>query len=84
MKLPTFPVTAAVLLGIMHVAYAGPLAYGLCQAGCSSVVMACYTAGGATWGATLGATAPATIVGCNTAFGICQAACAAVLLTPTL
>lgn len=51
---------------------AGPLGYAICQAGCSSVVMACYTAGGATWGATLGATAPATILGCNTAYGTCQ------------
>ncbi|KAJ5738444.1 hypothetical protein N7493_001599 [Penicillium malachiteum] len=61
---------------------AGPIGYGICQAGCSSVVMACYVAGGATWGAVLGATAPATIVGCNAAFGTCQAACAAVLLKP--
>ncbi|TID18869.1 putative zygote-specific protein [Venturia nashicola] len=53
-------------------ASAGPLGYGICQAGCASVVMACYTAGGATWGATLGATAPVTIVACNTAYGTCQ------------
>ncbi|KAM0326292.1 hypothetical protein ACHAQA_006890 [Verticillium albo-atrum] len=65
-------------------AHAGPLAYGICQAGCASVVTACYAAGGATWGATLGATAPATIVACNSAFGTCQAACAAVALTPFL
>ncbi|KEY69198.1 hypothetical protein S7711_01656 [Stachybotrys chartarum IBT 7711] len=64
-------------------AAAGPVAYGICQAGCASVVMACYTAGGATWGATAGATAPATIVGCNTAFGSCQAACAYIALAPT-
>jgi hypothetical protein len=32
---------------------AGPAAYGVCQAGCAAVVMACYAAGGATWGATL-------------------------------
>lgn len=61
---------------------AGPAGYGVCQAGCSAVVMACYTAAGFTWGATLGATAPATIIGCNTAYGACQAACAAVLLAP--
>jgi len=29
---------------------AGPAAYGVCQAGCAAVVMACYAAGGATWG----------------------------------
>lgn len=61
---------------------AGPVGYGICQAGCSAIVMACYSAAGFTWGATLGASAPATIVACNTAFGSCQAACAAVLLAP--
>lgn len=62
---------------------AGPIAYGICQAGCSSVIMACYPAAGAPWGAILGATAPATVVACNTAFGAYCAACAAVALTPT-
>ena len=63
---------------------AGPAAYGICQAGCAVVVMACYSAAGFTWGATLGASAPPTILACNTAFGTCQAACAATLLAPTL
>jgi hypothetical protein len=31
-------------------ATAGPLAYGLCQAGCSTVVVACYAAAGVTFG----------------------------------
>jgi hypothetical protein len=63
---------------------AGPIAYGLCQSGCATVVMACYTAGGFTWGATLGATAPVTILACNSAFGVCSATCATVaLLAPT-
>lgn len=70
-------------LGFAAHSLAGPAAYGICQAGCSGVVMACYGAAGFTWGATLGATAPASIVACNTAFGACQAACAAVLLAPT-
>ncbi|KAJ5726297.1 uncharacterized protein N7483_007654 [Penicillium malachiteum] len=69
-------------LSLVPTVLAGPIGYAICQGGCSSVVMACYAAGGATLGATLGATAPATIVGCNVAFGTCQAACAAVLLTP--
>ncbi|KAH7119993.1 hypothetical protein B0J11DRAFT_440189 [Dendryphion nanum] len=64
--------------------YAGPAAYGICQAGCAGIVAACYGAAGCTWGATLGATAPATIIACNLAFGKCQAACAALLLAPTL
>ena len=62
---------------------AGPAAYGVCQAGCASVVMACYSAAGFPWGATMGVSAPASIVSCNTAFGTCQAACAATLLAPT-
>ena len=62
---------------------ASPLAYGICQGGGAAVVMACYSAGEATWGATLGATAPATIVACNAAFGTCSATCAALLLAPT-
>ena len=65
-----------VTLGLSSPAFAGPFGYGVCQAGCSAVVMACYSAAGFTWGATLGATAPATVIACNTAF-------AAVLLTPT-
>jgi hypothetical protein len=76
-------VTAIGGMELLHTATAGPTAYGICQTGCSAVTMACYTAGGFTWGATLGATAPTTIVGCNTAFGTFQAACAAVLLAPT-
>lgn len=75
--------TTTVLLAINGVAHAGPIGYGICQAGCAAVVMACYGAAGFTWGATAGATAPASIVACNSAFGTCQAACAAVLLGPT-
>ncbi|RKU46238.1 hypothetical protein DL546_005261 [Coniochaeta pulveracea] len=64
-------------------ACAGPLAYGMCQAGCSGIVMACYAAAGFTWGATLGATAPASILLCNSSYGSCQAVCAAIALAPT-
>ncbi|KAF2825151.1 zygote-specific protein, partial [Ophiobolus disseminans] len=67
---------------LTNTAVAGPIGYGICQAGCSGVVMACYSAAGFTWGATLGATAPASILACNSAYGACQAACAAVLLGP--
>ncbi|KAI1811651.1 hypothetical protein GGS20DRAFT_91490 [Poronia punctata] len=74
---------ATILLANALAVEAGPVGYGICQAGCSGVVMACYGAAGFTWGATLGASAPASIIACNTAFGTCQAACAAVLLTPT-
>lgn len=79
MKIQTFFPLVSILASPV---LAGPLGYGICQAGCSSVVMACYSAAGFTWGATLGATAPATIVACNAAFGTCQAGCAATLLAP--
>ncbi|KAI1338517.1 hypothetical protein F5Y15DRAFT_386103 [Xylariaceae sp. FL0016] len=82
MKLNLTPLSP-VLLALASVTSAGPIGYGICQAGCASVVTACYGAAGATWGATAGATAPATVLACNSAFGTCQAACAAVLLTPT-
>ncbi|CAK48190.1 hypothetical protein ASPNIDRAFT_180653 [Aspergillus niger ATCC 1015] len=76
----------AVFTILIFVSYAsaGPAAYGICQAGCAAVVMACYSAAGYTWGATLGATAPPTIVACNSAFGVCYSSCAATLLAPTL
>ena len=72
----------AVLLAPL--ASAGPVSYGVCQAGCTGVVMACYSAAGFTWGATVGAIAPATIVACSTAFGSCQVTYASVLLLPIL
>ncbi|KAF2138158.1 uncharacterized protein K452DRAFT_235045 [Aplosporella prunicola CBS 121167] len=76
-------ILTACVLTLAGTASAGPVGYGICQAGCAGVVMACYTAAGFTWGATLGASAPPTIIACNTAFGSCQAACAAILLAPT-
>ncbi|KAJ5776746.1 uncharacterized protein N7511_001757 [Penicillium nucicola] len=72
------------LLLFIPFVFAGPAAYGICQAGCAAVVMACYSAAGFTWGATMGASAPASVLVCNSAFGTCQAACAAALLAPTL
>jgi len=63
---------------------AGPAAYGACQAGCAAMVVACYAAGGFTFGTvTAGAGAPAVVVACNVAFGKCSATCAALLLAPT-
>ncbi|OPB44469.1 hypothetical protein A0O28_0027880 [Trichoderma guizhouense] len=70
------------ILTLATTSNAGPVAYGICQAGCAAVVTACYAAGGATWGATAGATASPTIIGCNTAFGSCQAACYAAATFP--
>lgn len=62
---------------------AGPIAYAICQAGCATLAVACYSAAGFTFGTIAAAAAPAAIVGCNTAFGSCQAACAAAALAPT-
>lgn len=62
----------------------GPLAYGICQTGCNAVVVACYAAGGATFGTvTAGAGVPAVILGCNVALGTCMAGCVAAGLAPT-
>ncbi|KAF4300892.1 hypothetical protein GTA08_BOTSDO06836 [Botryosphaeria dothidea] len=55
-------------LAVVKPVQAGPVAYGICQAGCAAVVTACYAAAGFTWGATLGATAPASIIACNAGF----------------
>lgn len=74
LTLPIFPITIL----------AGPAAYGICQAGCSAVVVACYAGADFTFGAvTAGAGAPAAVIAYNSAYGTCQAACAAVLLAPT-
>ncbi|CAF3550138.1 unnamed protein product [Rotaria socialis] len=63
---------------------AGPTAYGICQAGCAAVVVACYAAAGAVFGTvTAGAGAPAAIIACNLAFGKCSAACAVAFFMPT-
>jgi hypothetical protein len=82
----TSAINIAVVVTTALVGYttAGLAAYGVCQAGCAAIVMACYSAAGFTWGATLGATAPATVIACNVAFGTCQATCAALLLSPAM
>lgn len=80
-KIISFFVIGCILLQCTD---AGPAAYGICQAGCAAVVVACYAAGGAVFGsATAGAAIPAAIVACNSAFGTCQAACWAALISPT-
>lgn len=70
-------------LNIVTPAAAGPIAYGICQAGCSALVIACYSAAGFTFGTVAAPAAPAAIVGCNSAFGTCQASCAVAALVPT-
>ena len=63
---------------------AGPVAVGVCQAGCSAVVVACYAAAGATFGTiTAGAGTPAAILACNASYGVCVKMCFSLLFTPT-
>lgn len=78
--------TVPIILGLLAASStAGPLAYGICQAGCSAVVVACYSAAGAVFGTvTAGAGTSAVILACNAAYGSCQSACGAALFAPTL
>lgn len=70
-------------LGLISPAFAGPLAYGICQTGCNALAAACYTAAGATFGTvTAGAGVPAVILGCNAAQGVCMAGCVAAGCAP--
>ena len=75
---------AVVLFTILGLTHAGPLAYGICQSGCNSLVVACYAAAGATFGTvTAGVGVPAALVACNAALGTCMAACVAAGCAPT-
>jgi len=74
-------ITLAIVLAVFTIsgnaAYISALAtYSAMQPACAKAVMACYAAGGSTWGATLGVTAPPTIAACNAGFGACQASAA--------
>ena len=61
----------------------GPLAYGICQTGCNAVAVACYTAGGGTFGVVAPPSIVGVIAGCNAALGFCMASCVAAGLLPT-
>ncbi|KAH9479935.1 hypothetical protein JR316_0008532 [Psilocybe cubensis] len=72
-------------IGLLPIASAGPIAYGICQTGCNTVAVACYAAAGLTFGTVVAApAAPAAAIAYNAALGTCSAACATVaLLAPT-
>ena len=71
-------------LAVFGTASAGPLAYGICQAGCSSLVVACYAAAGYIFGTvTAGVGVPAAVLACNTGYGTFQAGCAMAIFAPT-
>ncbi|CAF1087552.1 unnamed protein product [Adineta steineri] len=72
--------------GILTAPYAeaGLAAYGICQAGCCALAVACYGAAGAVFGTvTAGAATAPAILACNAAFGKCSAACIAAGFAPT-
>ena len=74
----------AFIIILLGQASAGPAAYGICQAGCAAVVVACYSAAGAVFGTiTAGAATAPAIMACNSAFGVCSAKCASIGRTPT-
>lgn len=64
---------------------AGPIASGICYAGCAAVAVACFSAAGFTFGTVPGAIIAATpaLAACNAAFGTCEAACMVAFFTPT-
>jgi len=75
-----------VMVGLLMTscANAGPIASGICYAGCAAVTVACFSAAGFTFGTVPGAIIAATpaLAACNAAFGICEASCMAALLIP--
>ncbi|KAL3122511.1 hypothetical protein niasHT_003047 [Heterodera trifolii] len=80
----SFITSFILLLLSLNPAIGGPAAYGVCQAGCSAVVVACYAAAGAVFGTvTAGIGTPHAILACNTAYGSCQSACWTALFSPT-
>lgn len=78
MRLNTLHTAVTIIFTLTPFAKADSISYGICQAGCASLAMACYVAAGFTWGTVFGATAPLNIRACNDAFGTSQAACAIV------
>lgn len=76
---------AVMLLLMVQFTTAGPLAAGICYAGCAAVTVACFAAAGFTFGTVPGAVIAATpaLAACNAAFGVCEAACVAALVAPT-
>ena len=79
-----FLLFTVIVLVLVDMAGAGPLAYGVCQTGCNAIVVACYAAAGFTFGTvTGGAGIPASVVACNTSLGFCMASCVAAGFAPT-
>ncbi len=70
-----------IILALLSPTHAGPISYGICQSGCSGLVVVCYAAAGFTFGTiTAGVGTPAALLACNAGFGMCSAKCAVVTL----
>ena len=75
-------IASLLLLSVFQGSDGGPLAAGICYAGCAGVTVACFSAAGFTFGTvpfSIIAATPA-LAACNTAFGACEAACMVCLL----
>lgn len=73
-----------VLLACIGAVSAGPGAYGICQSGCNTLAVACYSAAGFVFGTVSGGLgAPLAIIACNAALGTCMVTCIAAGCAPT-
>jgi len=64
---------------------AGPLSalasYGVCQSGCNTLVVSCYTGSGLVFGTvTGGAGIPVAAAACNAGLGVCMGSCASITI----
>uniref|UniRef100_A0A8D8UPR7 Uncharacterized protein n=1 Tax=Cacopsylla melanoneura TaxID=428564 RepID=A0A8D8UPR7_9HEMI len=75
-NMQSFVKAAFVMTLLLGYANAGPIAAGICYAGCAGVTVACFSATGFTFGTVPGSVIAATpaLAACNTAFGACEAA----------
>lgn len=73
------------LLMTVPFAQTGPVASGICYAGCAAVTVACFSAAGFVFGTVPGTVIAATpaLAACNSAFAICEASCMTALFLPT-
>lgn len=75
-----FALAITMLFGHTH---AGPVAYGVCRAGCVAVQAACYVAAGSTFGTVFAAATPPAVAACDGAYGACYASCWSALVRPS-
>jgi hypothetical protein len=74
-----------VILTILRLTNAGPMAYGICQTGYKVLGVACYAAAGFVFGTvTADAGIPLVIFECNAALGTCMITCVVAGFAPIL